>query len=251
MRETQHHKYISLYSWLCGSCCSHYRRKSVVDRTMESSGRPPRSVNCIKFAKFDFNSEVDSLSLLRAIAKSTSVVATGSCRAGYKPYYRHPLPVSKYRHDHDVVIKKIMSCPLEKQAAAAVVSRDAFTLEEVFMKGAPVHLKDNMNGYTPLHLAVQSNNIECVMLLLHIGVDVNALSASGATSLYLAGAPELLEIRTLLLAAGAKSEKERKQVVHTSTVLTYTPPNAKAAALILSAQGSRRPTNMAINHASF
>lgn len=224
----------------------------VSDIVMESSGRPSRFPNPTKFAKLDLSSEVDALSLLRSIAKSTSIVATGTPVAQYKPLYRHPLPVSKHRYEHECVIKKIMSCPLEKQVAAAVVSRDAHTLEEVYMRGAPVDTRNPINGFTPLHLAVQNNSIECVMLLLHIGVDIDAVSFSGATPLYLAGARDAREVKMLLLERGAKLEVEKKQVcVHTSTVLTYKAPNVRAAALTLSEQASRRPTAMATRHASY
>ena len=219
---------------------------------MESSGRPSRFPNPTKFAKLDLSSEGDALTLLRAVAKSTSIVATGTPPTGYKPLYRHPLPASKYRYEHECMMKTIMSCPLEKQAAAAVVSRAAHTLEEVYMRGAPVDIRNPKNGFTPLHLAVQNNSIECVMVLLHIGVDIDAVSMSGATPLYLALAPEAREVKMLLLESGAKIEKGKKLIlVHSSTVLTYKAPNVQAAALISSSQASRRPTSMAARHASY
>jgi hypothetical protein len=136
---------------------------------MERSGRPQRSSNSTKFAKLDLSSEVDQLSLMRAIATGKSVVAPGASVGAYVSIYKHPLPVSKHRYNHEAVLRRIMSCPIEMQAAAAVVARDSHTLEVVFMQGAPMDLKNPINGFTPFHLAVQANDIECVMLLLHIG----------------------------------------------------------------------------------
>lgn len=211
---------------------------------MESSGR----LGDFRFPAQDSTSE-DTTNLLRAIAKSTSVVSPGQSRMGYKALYRHPLTVSKHRFEHEVVLNRIMSCPLHKQAAAAIVSRDAHSLEEVFIRGAPVDIADPINGFTPLHLAVQLGSLECVMVLLNIGVDVNAASSSGATPLFLSGSQGMTEVKALLLERGAKSDRKSCKGVHSSTILTYRPPNMKASALVL-APGSRKITVMAKNHSS-
>lgn len=204
-----------------------------------------------KFKQFDLiNSEADITALMRSIAKTTSIVASGIPMKKYQPIYKHPLPPSKHRYHHEAVLKRVMSCSLNKQANAAVISKDAYTLEEVFMRGAPVDLKNSLNGFSPLHLAVQGNDIDCVRMLLHIGVDINSVSSSGCTPLYLAGANQVEEIKLLLIENGARLYNER-QHIHGTTILAYNAPNMRASALILPPVGSRRPTNMTNRHASY
>ena len=53
------------------------------------------------------------------------------------------------------------------------------------MQGAPLETSDK-NGFTPLHVAVQMNSFECVMVLINAGVNVNVCTLSGVTPLYLA-----------------------------------------------------------------
>lgn len=211
---------------------------------MESSGR----YGDLRYSAYDSNSD-EATNLLRAIAKSTSVVSPGLSRKGYKALYRHPLTVSKHRYEHELVLNRIMSCPLHKQAAAAVVARDAHSLEEVFIRGAPVDIADPFNGFTPLHLAIQLGSVECVMVLLNIEVDVNVASSSGATPLFLSGSQGMTEVRALLLARGAKSDRKGCKGVHSSTVLTYRPPNMIGSALVQAPQ-SRRLTVMTAKHSS-
>lgn len=204
-----------------------------------------------KFKQLDvINSEPDITTLMRSIAKSTSIVKPGIPVKKYLPIYKHPLPISKHRYHHEVVLKRVMSCSLDNQVNAAVVSRDAYTLEEVYMQGAAVNLKNPLNGFTPLHLAVQGNDIDCVKMLLHIGVDVNAISLSGCTPLYLVKDKQAEEIGVLLINRGAKLYNDPPRIYGT-TVLAYNAPNMKASALVLPPMGSRRPTDMRNRHASY
>lgn len=66
------------------------------------------------------------------------------------------------------------------------------------MQGAPVDVQDK-SGHYPIHLAVQTNSIDCVMVLLRIGVDVNVVSRHGYTPLFLAKANNLKHIESLLI----------------------------------------------------
>lgn len=132
-------------------------------------------------------SEEEQFDLLRAIARGESIANAGNRRVGYNPMLKHPLPLSDHRHLHEAVLRKVMSCRLELQAFGAVAKGDAWTLEEVYMRGAPIDGRDK-NGFTPLHLAIQMNSLECVLVLLHMKADVNALSLSGYTPLFLAEA---------------------------------------------------------------
>ena len=67
-----------------------------------SSGRGDR--NNPKFIDYDLDEEVDCTNILKAIAKSHPVVVTGVPVIKYIPMYRHPLPVSKHRHEHTQVL---------------------------------------------------------------------------------------------------------------------------------------------------
>lgn len=44
------------------------------------------------------------------------------------------------------------------------------------------------NGSSVVHLAVQMNNIDCLMVLINIGVDLNKKNTLGFTPLYIANA---------------------------------------------------------------
>lgn len=201
-----------------------------------------------RFKQYDLiNSEPDVTALMRSIAKSTSIVTSGIPVKLYLPIYKHPLPISKHRYHHEIVRNRVMSCTLDKRVNAAVTLRDAYSLEEVYMQGAAVNLRNPLNGFTPLHLAVQGNDVDSVKMLLHIGVDVNAISLSGCTPLYLAKANQAEEIRLLLIKHGAKLYNDPPRIYGT-TILAYDAPNMKASALVLPPIGSRQPTDMRNRH---
>jgi hypothetical protein len=223
----------------------------LIIRKTNGMERMNRVAKTEKFKQLDIiNSEPDITTLMRSIAKSTSIVTSGVPVKKYLSIYKHPLPISKHRYHHEVVLKRVMSCTLDKQVYAAVVSRDAYTLEEVYMQGAAVNLKNPLNGFTPLHLAVQGNDIDCVKMLLHIGVDVNTISLSGCTPLYLVKAKQAEEIGLLLIKHGAKLYNDPPRIYGT-TILASNAPNMKASALVLPPVGSRRPTDMRKRHASY
>ena len=215
-----------------------------------SSGRGNK--NNPKFIDYDLDEEVDCTNILKAIAKSHPVVVTGIPVIKYIPMYRHPLPVSKHRHEHTMVLTRVLSCPLHKQAAAAVTFSDPWTLEEIYMRGAPVDRKE-ANGYTPLHIACEGNKIECVMVLLNIGVDVNATSLAGITPLYLARASRAYEVEILLREKDAKLETEKDKFVFSSTIMSSSQLFSAPPELTLSKMPvkSRRPGEMEERHFSY
>lgn len=149
---------------------------------MITSGRYVRGKN----PKYNINIETEEgiVALERAIARGESIAITGNAVVKYSPLFRHPLPVSEHRYKHEATLRRCLSTLLDKQAAAAVTMKNAWVLEEVYMRGAPVDVP-NLNGFTPLHLAVQGNDFECMMVLFNIGVDCNAETVSGITPLYL------------------------------------------------------------------
>jgi hypothetical protein len=163
-----------------------------------------------KRIELDINNEEDCLRLQRSVARSETLFVRPSVdgkaailRKLFKPIFKHPLPVSDHRGQREETLRRIECVPLNKQAAGAVARRDAWVLEEVYMRGSPVDLPDP-NGFTPLHLAVQLNDYECIMVLLNIGVDHNASTEQGYTPLYLSIATGSKEAEKLLLEKGAK-----------------------------------------------
>lgn len=88
----------------------------------------------------------------------------------------------------------------------------------VSLVGAPVTTTD-INGFTPLHLAVQMNNFECIMVLLNIGVDCNASTLSGYTPLYLSIATGSRQAESLLRERGARLHPEHTNQPAGSTIL--------------------------------
>lgn len=163
-----------------------------------------------KSVSVDINNEIDSFNLHRSVARSETLFVRPPVGAKeaivmklFKPLFKHPLPVSEHRLYRDETLRRIECVPIHKQAAGAVARKDAWVLEELYMRGSPVDVPD-ANGFTPLHLAVQLNDYECIMVLLNIGVDFNATTLLGFTPLYLSIATCAKQAETLLREKGAK-----------------------------------------------
>ena len=147
------------------------------------------------------DNEADDLTLLKAVARGEPLTRSGDATnpriKRYSPIFKHPLPMSNYRYKHESILRRVLSCRLEKQARAAITIGDAWTLEEVYMRGAPVDERDD-NGFTPIHIACQLNNFDAIMVLLNIGVDINSKSRAGFTPLYMAYAAKSAQAITIL-----------------------------------------------------
>lgn len=135
--------------------------------------------------------------LLEAIASSEGLNSRSKPKIVYTPLYKHPLPASDKRFLHEENLKQILSARVPLQGISAVAKGDAWTLEEVYMRHGMDAMKDR-NGTTPLHLAVQMNNVDCCMVLVNIGVDLNAPNLLGYTPLYVADLNKFQEISKLL-----------------------------------------------------
>ena len=72
--------------------------------------------------------------------------------------------------------------------------------------GGDVNLRDNNYGFTALHFAILSNNIQVVQALLERNCNVNSASFTGMTPLHLACYYGNVNIIQLLLANGATKE---------------------------------------------
>lgn len=148
----------------------------------------------------------DQQRLLRALAKGEAITSPSTVKpTKFQPILKHPLPVSDHSAAHDANYRRALCCALHRQAAAAVTFGDAWVLEELFIHGAPLNVQD-ANGFAPIHLAVQMNSFECVMVLINAGANLNAVTLSGVTPLYLAVASRATECASLLRENGGLME---------------------------------------------
>ena len=167
--------------------------------------------------------EVDEdFELLRAVARSEGLNSRNNKIPGYLPLFKHPLPISDARHDHEKILKKVSSCKLEFQGCAAITLGDAWSLEEVYMRNGRIVLQDK-NGSSPLHLAVQMNSIDCVMVLINIKVDLSVPNELGFTPLYVAHSAGYNQIVQLLVENKAKMFVDPKVEPPVTTILDVHP----------------------------
>ena len=99
---------------------------------------------------------------------------------------------------------------------------DAWVLEEMYMRGAPIDYIDS-SGFSPIHLAVQINNFECVMVLIKMGADVNAQTLAGTTPLFLARAAGARETEQVLIEAGGVMQVMNPNEVPPMGILEHSP----------------------------
>lgn len=170
--------------------------------------------------------EEDQLDLLVAIASGKPIRKKAEVSrhvARYAPIYRHPLPVSDRRFFHEMTLNRVLCAKIEDQAAAAVSLGDPWVLEEIYMRGAPVEVPGE-SGYRPIHLAVQKNQFECIMVLIGIGVDINVVTVSGVTPLYMARAAGATQAMDVLIEKGAKLIIDPMRIAPGVTVLEVDKP---------------------------
>lgn len=164
----------------------------------------------------------DEFRLLKAVARSDGLNSRDGKTKGYLPLFKHPLPVSDTRFLHEDTLRKILSCKLEYQGMAAITKGDAWVLEEVYMRGGPVTLTAK-NGSTCIHLAVQMKSIDCIMVLISIGVDLNVVNNMGFTPRFLAHSAGATQIELLLVENGALMVLESHYQEPVQTVLDVLP----------------------------
>ena len=91
----------------------------------------------------------------------------------FKPMYAHPLPTSRPRYDAERMMKKLNNMPRQERVAAAASWGLAWCIEELYMQGCPVS-QENATGFTPLHVACRFDFIDCVTVLMNIGLEPTA-----------------------------------------------------------------------------
>ena len=87
-----------------------------------------------------------------------------------QPLLAHPRPTRRPRFDPAKFMKKLNNLPRHERAAAASSWGLAWCIEDLYMQGCPV---DNVNvtGFTPLHIACRFDFVDCVEVLLNIGLE--------------------------------------------------------------------------------
>jgi len=134
--------------------------------------------------------------------------------------------------DHEKTLCKILACKPEKQAISAVIMRNAWVLEEVYMRGAEVDIPDK-NGFCPIHIAASLNCYEIIMILIHIGVDYNCTAGVGVTPLYLAKAANSLQVVKLLEEKGALMHGTESTLAPGANILDLSLGNSKGSVVNL------------------
>lgn len=171
------------------------------------SGKPrPKKGNAKSTINLDDPDDVERL--IKAVNRGealTSAVPESARPSHFNPLFKHPLPISDHSAFHEANLRRVTCCRLEKQAGAAVTLADAWVLEEVFMNGAKVDLPDK-NGFSPIHIAVKVNSFECVMALINMKVNINAVTLTGVTPLFLAKSVASAEIQKALIEEGGLME---------------------------------------------
>jgi hypothetical protein len=164
------------------------------------------------------------LRLMVAVAKSEGLNVKKGKNAvpTYTPIFKHPLPISEHKFYHENNLKRIMSCKKEFQAIAAISQCDGWVLEEVYMRGGKEVLGEK-NGNTPLHMAIQMGSIDCLLVLMNIGVDVNKVNSLGFTPLQIAVSKGEKHIEKLLREHGARLEPAIEDQAPDVTVLEIHP----------------------------
>lgn len=165
--------------------------------------------------------EEDEYHLFCSIANSEGL-QTGPKLTKYTPLFKHPLPLSDRRHDFETNLKKILSCKVSFQAMAAISQGDAWSLEEVYMRHG-IAVLGQKNGMSPIHLAVQMGYIDCIMVLINMGVDINETNSSGQTPLTIARSCKDEAVEKLLVAHNATIISSKQTDRLDSTILDVVP----------------------------
>lgn len=85
----------------------------------------------------------------------------------------------------------------------AIESENVAIVKLLLEAGASVTQKDSSFGMTALHLAASNNQKDCVQLLIAAGSDLNETDKSGFTALHFAMTVDALDVVRLLLEHGA------------------------------------------------
>ncbi|WP_080354866.1 ankyrin repeat domain-containing protein [Stenotrophomonas maltophilia] len=92
----------------------------------------------------------------------------------------------------------------------AAFNGQELVLRELADAGADINVKNEPDGWPPLHCAMYSNSFGCVNALVSMGADVNAQDAKGNNALNIAAAYSIPKVAEIILNAGADATAKNK-----------------------------------------
>eukprot|EP00123_Amoebidium_parasiticum_P015860 comp23181_c0_seq1/m.37566 comp23181_c0_seq1/g.37566 ORF comp23181_c0_seq1/g.37566 comp23181_c0_seq1/m.37566 type:complete len:212 (-) comp23181_c0_seq1:613-1248(-) len=124
-------------------------------------------------------------------------------------------------------VKKDGTTKDERRFLAAAAKGDVATVKKAIQRSDDiVWTKDQFTGYSGLHFAVATNNVDLVNLLLQAQHPVNVTNRSGTTPLHLAGARGYTGLIEILLKAGAdKDARDHAGFTYLQLARLRSPPN--------------------------
>lgn len=83
-------------------------------------------------------------------------------------------------------------------------------LRELADAGADINVRDEPDGWTPLHCAIYNHSFGCVNALVSMGADVNAQDADGNNALHFAASYSIVPVADMILKVGADATARNK-----------------------------------------
>jgi ankyrin repeat protein len=102
------------------------------------------------------------------------------------------------------IVKRLMGKHTGPALIDAINRGDIDAVKKLLSRGAPVNVKDEHMGRTPLIIAAMNGNAEIVKILLERGADANATDMEGWTPMRYANAYGYEEIVEMLRIADAQ-----------------------------------------------
>jgi hypothetical protein len=179
-----------------------------------------RDKNIAEQGMADDEYDDEEMYLMQCIMRGEPLVkkTAGKITKKIVPIFKHPLPVSDRRFAHEKLYRKICSYAADKQVLSAVTLENAWVLEQVLLDGAPIEVRDT-NGFCPIHIAARNNDYESTMVLINFGADLNVVTISGITPLYMAKAAGANQVVELLESQNAVLEFGSHRALPGATVL--------------------------------
>ncbi len=113
---------------------------------------------------------------------------------------------------------------------------NASFIEAMIRAGAYPNAK-NSRGFTPLHFAAKSGDINGVKLLIKLGVSIDSKSNTGETALHFAALGDHAECCECLLDSGAEVNSKNKEL-HTPLTLALSRQGMNSARVLIARGGT-------------
>jgi len=112
-------------------------------------------------------------------------------------------PISRYQSGDETKNEALLSRMFITDILNAVAEGNRFKVEDFLMKGFPVNLELNDNGWRLLHVAAQTGNVGIIKFLLVKGAFIDQTDNEEATALMIAVINNKQEAVNALIEAGA------------------------------------------------